>query len=93
MPIVGASDHTVTHCLYIEDPDGNEIELYIDVQPAIWHDEPMAVLVADEAFAVVEDLTPTPLLIAERELIASSDVRKPGRRRRPTDVSIVVAPE
>src|SRR4051812_28640191 len=42
--IVGASDHTVTHSLYIEDPDGNEIELYIDVQPAIWHDEPMAVL-------------------------------------------------
>ena len=33
--IVGASDHTVTHSLYIEDPDGNEIELYIDVQPAI----------------------------------------------------------
>jgi catechol-2,3-dioxygenase len=25
--IVGASDHTVTHSLYIEDPDGNEIEL------------------------------------------------------------------
>ena len=42
--IVGASDHTVTHSLYIEDPDGNEIELYIDVQPAIWHEEPMAVL-------------------------------------------------
>src|SRR5437899_5332194 len=32
--IVGATDHGVTHSLYIEDPDGNEIELYIDVQPA-----------------------------------------------------------
>jgi catechol 2,3-dioxygenase len=42
--IVGASDHTVTHSLYILDPDGNEIELYIDVQPEIWHDEPMAVM-------------------------------------------------
>ena len=42
--IVGASDHTVTHSLYILDPDGNEIELYIDVQPEVWHDEPMAVL-------------------------------------------------
>ena len=31
MPIVGASDHTVTHSLYILDPDGNEVELYIDV--------------------------------------------------------------
>ncbi len=42
--IVGASDHTVTHSLYILDPDGNEIELYIDVQPAIWKDDPAAVL-------------------------------------------------
>ncbi len=42
--IVGASDHTVTHSLYILDPDGNEIELYIDVQPARWKDDPMAVL-------------------------------------------------
>jgi catechol-2,3-dioxygenase len=42
--VVGASDHTVTHSLYILDPDGNEIELYIDVQPAVWKDEPMAVL-------------------------------------------------
>ena len=33
MTIVGASDHTVTHSLYIQDPDGNELELYIDVQP------------------------------------------------------------
>jgi catechol-2,3-dioxygenase len=29
--LLGASDHTVTHSLYIADPDGNEIELYIDV--------------------------------------------------------------
>jgi catechol-2,3-dioxygenase len=42
--IVGASDHTVTHSLYILDPDGNEIELYIDVQPAVWKEEPAAVL-------------------------------------------------
>jgi catechol-2,3-dioxygenase len=42
--IVGASDHTVTHSVYIEDPDGNEIELYIDVQPAVWREEPAAVL-------------------------------------------------
>jgi catechol 2,3-dioxygenase len=42
--IVGASDHTVTHSLYILDPDGNEIELYIDVQPALWKDDPQAVL-------------------------------------------------
>jgi len=42
--LVGASDHTVTHSLYILDPDGNELELYIDVQPEVWHDNPAAVL-------------------------------------------------
>ena len=35
--IVGMSDHTVTHSLYIEDPDGNEIELYIDVPGVDWN--------------------------------------------------------
>ena len=43
VPITGASDHTVTHSLYITDPDGNEIELYVDVQPERWRDEPSAV--------------------------------------------------
>ena len=42
--IIGASDHVVTHSLYIADPDGNEIELYVDVQPEIWRDDPQAIL-------------------------------------------------
>ena len=42
--IVGASDHTVTHSLYVLDPDGNELELYIDVQPERWRDDPALVL-------------------------------------------------
>ena len=41
--IVGATDHGVTHSVYILDPDGNEIELFIDVQPEVWRDDPMAV--------------------------------------------------
>ncbi|MCA1812351.1 MAG: VOC family protein, partial [Halobacteriales archaeon] len=44
VPVHGATDHGVTHSLYIEDPDGNEIELYIDVQPAAWKQDPQAVL-------------------------------------------------
>lgn len=44
VPIQGASDHTVTHSLYIEDPDGNEIELYVDVIPADrWRSNPSLV--------------------------------------------------
>jgi catechol-2,3-dioxygenase len=38
--IAGASDHTVTHSLYIEDPDGNEIELYVDVPGVDWKANP-----------------------------------------------------
>ena len=38
--VVGASDHTVTHSLYIEDPDGNEIELFIDVPGVDWRNDP-----------------------------------------------------
>lgn len=40
VPIAGASDHTVTHSLYILDPDGNEIELYIDVPGVDWANQP-----------------------------------------------------
>ena len=36
VPVVGSSDHTVTHSLYILDPDGNEVELYIDVPGVDW---------------------------------------------------------
>jgi catechol 2,3-dioxygenase len=39
-PVLGASDHTVTHSLYIADPDGNEIELYIDVPGVDWRADP-----------------------------------------------------
>ena len=38
--VVGTSDHTVTHSLYILDPDGNEIELYVDVPGVDWKSEP-----------------------------------------------------
>ncbi|MHB8438748.1 MAG: VOC family protein [Acidimicrobiales bacterium] len=38
--VVGASDHTVTHSLYIRDPDGNEIELYVDVPGVDWKSDP-----------------------------------------------------
>jgi catechol 2,3-dioxygenase len=38
--ILGASDHTVTHSLYIADPDGNEIELYVDMPGVDWRADP-----------------------------------------------------
>ena len=44
VPIVGTADHTVTHSVYITDPDGNEIELYIDVQPETWRADSTAII-------------------------------------------------
>jgi catechol-2,3-dioxygenase len=38
VPIVGVSDHGVTHSLYVLDPDGNEVELYVDVADVDWGD-------------------------------------------------------
>jgi catechol-2,3-dioxygenase len=41
--VLGASDHTVTHSLYLADPDGNEIELYVDVPGVDWRQDPALV--------------------------------------------------
>ena len=41
--VLGMSDHTVTHSLYIADPDGNEIELFIDVPGVDWKNDPSLV--------------------------------------------------
>ena len=38
--VVGLSDHTVSHSLYVLDPDGNELELYIDVPGVDWKSDP-----------------------------------------------------
>jgi catechol 2,3-dioxygenase len=42
--IEGMSDHTVSQSLYLRDPDGNEVELYVDADEAIWRNNPAAVL-------------------------------------------------
>jgi catechol-2,3-dioxygenase len=50
--IAGAADHTVTHSLYIFDPDGNEIELYIDVAGVDWTSHPESILAATRPLAL-----------------------------------------
>lgn len=44
IPISGMSDHTVSQSLYLQDPDGNEVELYVDVDASLWKNNPAAVL-------------------------------------------------
>jgi catechol 2,3-dioxygenase len=42
--IDGMSDHTVSQSLYLHDPDGNEVELYVDADESVWKNNPAAVV-------------------------------------------------
>jgi catechol 2,3-dioxygenase len=42
--IDGMSDHTVSQSLYLRDPDGNEVELYVDADESLWKNDPAAVV-------------------------------------------------
>ena len=42
--IEGMSDHTVSQSLYLRDPDGNEVELYVDADESVWKNNPAEVL-------------------------------------------------
>lgn len=38
-----SADHRVSQSLYFSDPDGNQIEVFVDGDPRIWRDDPTAV--------------------------------------------------
>ncbi|MFO0775171.1 MAG: VOC family protein [Nitrospiraceae bacterium] len=42
--IDGMSDHTVSQSLYLRDPDGNEVEIYVDAPESTWKTNPAAVV-------------------------------------------------
>jgi catechol 2,3-dioxygenase len=37
------SNHRVSQSIYLNDPDGNGLELFVDADPAIWQNDPAAV--------------------------------------------------
>lgn len=39
-PLIGASDHGVSEALYLDDPDGNGVELYWDRPKELWPAKP-----------------------------------------------------
>ena len=43
VPILGISDHEVSQSIYLQDPDGNGLELFVDADPAVWRKNPSAV--------------------------------------------------
>ena len=42
--IDGMRDHTVSQSLYLKDPDGNEVDLYVDADESLWRDNPAVVV-------------------------------------------------
>jgi catechol 2,3-dioxygenase len=54
-PLTGASDHGVSHALYLDDPDGNGVELYWDKPRDEWPiDENGGIAMITEALDVNE---------------------------------------
>lgn len=40
---LGLADHRVSQSIYLNDPDGNGLELYVDADPSIWRADPTTV--------------------------------------------------
>lgn len=64
VPLVGAADHGVSEAVYLEDPDGNGIELYRDRAPKDWPKDPSG------ALAMVNDPLDVEALLADSRAMA-----------------------
>lgn len=60
IPIEGAADHGVSEAVYITDPDGNGVELYVDRAPEDWPRD------AKGNLAMVNDPLDIEALLAEK---------------------------
>jgi len=64
VPLIGAADHGVSEAVYVEDPDGNGIELYRDRAPQDWPRD------ASGALAMVNDPLSVDALLAGSRAMA-----------------------
>lgn len=55
-PLTGASDHGVSEALYLNDPDGNGVELYWDRPKELWQYNPDGSIVMYTQFLDLEGL-------------------------------------
>jgi catechol 2,3-dioxygenase len=61
LPLTGASDHGVSEAVYLQDPDGNGVELYHDRPQEVWPRD------ADGGIAMFTEPLDVPALLAEAE--------------------------
>ena len=52
VPVVNTTEHMTTYSLYLSDPDGITVELYVDRDPATWRDDPQALGKVAKALAI-----------------------------------------
>ncbi|EPX85229.1 VOC family protein [Salipiger mucosus] len=52
VPLQGASDHLVSEAIYLADPEGNGIEVYVDRPPSRWHDSTGAIRMSTDPLDV-----------------------------------------
>lgn len=52
IPLQGASDHLVSEALYLNDPEGNGVEIYADRPVALWHSPDGRIKMGTEALNV-----------------------------------------
>ncbi len=50
--ISGATDHTISHSLYVADPDGNEVEIFVDVPGVDWKNDPSLIMAPGRPLAL-----------------------------------------
>lgn len=55
-PLTGAADHLVSEALYLDDPDGNGVELYWDKPKEQWNYNPDGTIVMDTLRLDLQDL-------------------------------------
>ena len=53
--ISGMSDHTVSQSLYLSDPDGNEVELYVDSSAIDWRQNPERGVIPDQTTSYMNE--------------------------------------
>lgn len=53
-PVVGASDHAVSEAIYLTDPEGNGVEIYIDRPQTLWPRQGDSIAMTTEALDVAD---------------------------------------
>lgn len=57
VPLQGASDHIVSEAIYLADPEGNGIEVYVDRPESHWHDPDGAIRMSTDPLDAQDLLT------------------------------------